>query len=467
MRILRNINLLHRLRIRTLQRPRIHAGIVHDRRQGRRRRIEILHLLRLMVNVPQVLCQLNRILHGAARMRADQIRHQILIHTAGLIHLIITPCKCGVNAVRRFSERPEHRVGYMFRRHLQLPGDMPADEFFEKRIIMIQHDIIKPHPGTDKHLLDAVQIPQLLQKRGIGGMIHFQIRAGLREEALSVLACSYLQLLVAGRLMKVRRRSAHIMDVTFEIRIPDQPFCLFQNRLIASCLDNPSLVKIQRAEIACTKAPSVRGNRKLHFGKSRDPACGVIIRVPGSCIGKRVDIVHFLLRERLRRGILHNIHRTVRLHQRLCIEGIRIAVLLIKTHRIIQTVLSERIPVRQHDRICQRRRILRLIAGPCNECKIFDIQSGIKRLRDLHDRMLTHPIGNQVRAAVHEKGPAQAVTPVIIVRHAPQRCLDASGDNRCMPEDGANQVAVHHAGPVRPSSHHAARTVGVRLPVLF
>ena len=169
-------------------------------------------------------------------------------------------------------------------------------------------------------------------------MIHLQVRAGFWEQALPVPACPRLQLLSAGRLVKIRRRSSDIVDVPFEIRILRQKPCLVQDRLIAPCLNDPPLVEVQCAEIARPEASTVGRDGKLHLRKCGDSACLIIIRMPGPCIGKRVDIVHLLRRQRLRRGILDNIDRAVGLDQRPGIERIRVAILLVVAGGICQAV---------------------------------------------------------------------------------------------------------------------------------
>ena len=45
---------------------------------------------------------------------------------------------------------------------------------------------------------------------------------------------SALQLILTGRMIEIRGRTADVMDVTFEIRILDYLFRFLQNRLLAS-----------------------------------------------------------------------------------------------------------------------------------------------------------------------------------------------------------------------------------------
>ena len=59
-RVARDIDRLHR--------PRIETGIVHHGRERGRRRVEILYLLWLMVDVAQIFRQLHGLCHRAARM---------------------------------------------------------------------------------------------------------------------------------------------------------------------------------------------------------------------------------------------------------------------------------------------------------------------------------------------------------------------------------------------------------------
>src|SRR5699024_11536400 len=105
-----------------------------------------------------------------------------------------------VHGILRFSHHLKNRVRNMFRRYFELPAYVIFAMLQHKGIILICHDIIKPDTGTDKDLLDLRYFPEASQELQVVFMIHIQIFAWFREQALSVLTCSVSQLLVTGRM---------------------------------------------------------------------------------------------------------------------------------------------------------------------------------------------------------------------------------------------------------------------------
>ena len=85
-------------------------------------------------------------------------------------------------------------------------------------------------------------------------MAHPEVFAWRWKETLAVGTGSRLQLLFAGGRPKIGSRPAHIMDITLEIRFSGKDFCLLQNGLMASGLDDPSLMEGQGTETASPKA---------------------------------------------------------------------------------------------------------------------------------------------------------------------------------------------------------------------
>src|SRR5699024_10451638 len=120
----------------------------------------------------------------------------------------------------------------MFRRYFELPAYVIFAKLPHKGIIRICHDIIKPDTGTDKDLLDLRYFPEASQELQVVFMIHIQIFAWFREQALSVLTCSVSQLLVTGRMPEVGSRSAYIVNISFEIRLLRQKFRLLNKGLM-------------------------------------------------------------------------------------------------------------------------------------------------------------------------------------------------------------------------------------------
>ena len=298
-------------------------------------------------------------------------------------------------------------------------------------------------------------------------MIHHQVRAWARKQALPVLARPPFQLLLARWLVEIRGRPADVVDVSLKLRIPGQKLCFLQDRFIASYLNDPTLVEVQRAEIACAEASSVRGNGKLHFGKSRNPACLLIVRVPVPGIGKVVYVIHLLCGKRPGRRVLDHIYGSVRLDECPGVKRICIPVLLIEAHCVVQAVLLHLRVIRKQDAVAHAADVLCPVAGSGDKGQVMHVQPRIQSLSDLQNRVLPHSIGNEIGAAVHEQGSSQAVAPIVIMRHPPEGCFDPAHYDRCLLIDRADQIAVYHRSPVRAKPHHAARAVGIHFSALF
>ena len=195
----------------------------------------------------------------------------------------------------------------MLRRDLQLSADMVHAEFPEEILLFICEHIIETDSGTDKDLLDLRKRPEFPEECDIIRVIRDQVLAWLREQTLFSRTCSVFQLFFAGREAEVRRRTADIMDIAFEIRLVCQIFGLLDNRLMAPNLDDPALVEGQRTEAAAAETAAVADEAEFHLRERRDPARRVVGRMPFSHIRERVDIIHILDGERFCRWVLDHI----------------------------------------------------------------------------------------------------------------------------------------------------------------
>ena len=91
--------------------------------------VEILYLFRHISQIPEILSQFHRLLHGRTRMGGHEIGHQILLLAQPLVHLLILLHKLAVNAVPGLSHAGQHLVRHMLRRHLKLTADMELTQF--------------------------------------------------------------------------------------------------------------------------------------------------------------------------------------------------------------------------------------------------------------------------------------------------------------------------------------------------
>ena len=251
-------------------------------------------------------------------------------------------------------------------------------------------------------------------------MIRDQVFARLREEALFSRTCSVFQLFFAGRKAEVRRRAAHIVDVSLKIRFLCQVFRLIDDRFVASYLNNTPLMERQRTEAAAAEAATVADQAEFHLRERRDPACRIVGRMPPPHIRKCVDIIHLLNRKRFCRWVLDNIKVVpVLLHKTFSREGIRIFILDIEAFRITSLICFDLIIGRQGNRIVYGIQTVRLIDSSVDKCDILHIKTGVQRVRDLNDRLLAHSVGDQVCLGIHKNRVLHLVRPVIIVGQAP------------------------------------------------
>ena len=119
-------------------------------------------------------------------MRRHKIRHQILIHTKTLIHLLVLLCKINIHFVMGLSHLIQNSIADMFRRHFQLTADMILTQFFQECFVLICQQIIKTNTGADKNLLNSRQCPELAQKCHIILVICLQLGTRFREQALLI-----------------------------------------------------------------------------------------------------------------------------------------------------------------------------------------------------------------------------------------------------------------------------------------
>ena len=209
------------------------------------------------MDISEILRQLHGVLKRTSRVRTDHIRDQKLVHMAALIHPVVALHKLPVHAVLRLAHHIEHPLRHMLRSDLQLPGNMIAHKLPQKVIAFVQTHVVKPDAGAHKHLPDTRDRPEFFQKVRVGHMGHLKIPARLRPEALAVRTYSLRELLFAGRLVKIRSRSAYIVDVPFEQWVFCHPLRLRQDGLVGARLHDSPLVKRQRAEAAASEAPPV------------------------------------------------------------------------------------------------------------------------------------------------------------------------------------------------------------------
>ena len=184
---------------------------------------------------------------------------------------------------------------------------MMLHQLVKKLIIFIVHQIIITDTGADKHLFHPRQRTNRTQDFQVAGVIDLQIGAALWKQAFPVFTGAKFTLLVTGLSGKIGSRAADIMDISLKIRHFCNPLRLIHDGILASGGYHTSLMMRDGTEGAGAETATVADNGKLHFFNGRYVGITGMI---GSLIRQRIRKVHFLLCQRQRRLILHDIPAT-------------------------------------------------------------------------------------------------------------------------------------------------------------
>ena len=313
--------------------------------------------------------------------------------------LLYIPCMAALATIRKesgstrwmllsgwFSHIVKYLVGNVFRRDTKLSADMILHKFLQKNRTLVRYHIVKADSRTDKNLFDSGDLAEFPKKCHVIGMVYGKVSARFREKTLPVLADTFGELLLTGWLPEVCGRASDIMDIALEIRIMSHFFCFFENGLMASRLENASLMERQSTEITTAETAPVARQAEFDLLQSRDPASGVIHRMPGILIGKVVNIVHLLLAQwKCRRVLDHVSSISVALCHRSGSKRVGISVLLGKAFGIGFFVRRYCLIGRKDDRIISARQIFALINSSRNESDLIYRKAALQRLRNLDD----------------------------------------------------------------------------------
>src|SRR3569832_761604 len=93
---------------------------------------------------------------------------------------------------------------------------------------------------------------------------------------------------------------------------------------------------------------------------------------------------------------------------------------------------------------------------------MFDSLASSQPLRDLQNRLLTHPIHEHVSLAIKQNRAADFVGPIVVMRQSPQRSLDTASDDGHAGIRLAGPMAITQGRPIWPQTNPAARRIRVR-----
>ena len=446
--------------------PGVKAGVVHDGGQGRGGGVEVLHLLRIVAHIPDVLRQLHGLLHGRAGMAGHEIGHQELIHIVLLVQSKIFVHKPIVYRVPGLAHAAEHRIGHVLRGDLQLPGDVVLHQLPEEGVLGVGQKIVKANAAANEDLLDPGNFPELAQQRHIIAVVGVHILAGGGVEALPSAAGTLGHLLFAGRVPEVGGGAAHIVDVALEVRIFDHFFCLGQNGFVASHLDDTALVEGQGAEGAGAEAAPVGYQTEFDFLNGGDAPRLFIAGVIGTHVGKVVHRIHFGCGQGLLGRVLHHIFLPVGLGQPLGGERITVAVLDFEGLGVGALAFLQLLVAGQNNRGQAFVQLPALKDRAVDIGDVLHVHTGVQGVRNFHDAALTHAVHQQVRLGIQEDGTLHGIGPVVVVGQAAQAGLNAANENGHILVGLPDEIAVDDGGVVRALAHDAAGSEGVRLPAV-
>ena len=139
------------------------------------------------------------------------------------------------------------------------------------------------------------------------------------------------------------------MKNVFKILVLGHQLRFCQNGLVGAGLNDAPLVEGQGAEGASAEAATVAHKAEFHLFNSRHTPQLFITGMIGAAIGKGIDSVHFLLCQRLLRGILHHESLAIGLGKPFGGKGVAVAVLDAEAFRIGAFVGFELLEIRQQD----------------------------------------------------------------------------------------------------------------------
>ena len=287
MRISRHIDLLHR--------ERVEAGVVHGRRNGAWGRVEILHLLRDIAHITDVLRELDRILQCGARVTGHEVRYDILSESELVVDLLKFLHEAVVDLDLRLAHLLQYPVRDVLWCHTHLSRDVILADLAEELLIRIRHEVIEAEAGSDKDLLHPRQRTHFAEQLHIVAVIDLQVLTRLWPETFATDTGALRELLLAGWSTELGGRTTDIEDVALEFLILRDLLRLREDAFVGAALHDTSLMHGEGAEIALAEAAAALGDAFLDLTEGRDAACRIVHRMPCTHERKRVDIIHLHL----------------------------------------------------------------------------------------------------------------------------------------------------------------------------
>ena len=246
----------------------------------------------------------------------NKIRHQVLFFAHFGIEFGIFFGKSLKGLVRRLTHQGKDVGRHMFWRDFKLTRHMILHKLTQKRVVRVEHGIVKTHTRAHKHFLYSWNLAQFAQELDIIAVVGLQIGTRLGRKAAAVHAGTVLGHFAARGHAEIGGGPAHVVDVAPKVGEASEFTRLFYDGGAAAGADVPALMEGEGAEGAGAEAAARRGEGEFDFGKGGHTAKSVVGRMPLALVGERIDSIHFLLRKGQRRALLNDDALSVRLDKR-------------------------------------------------------------------------------------------------------------------------------------------------------
>ena len=423
----------------------VHPGGINLGRDRHRRGREILHLLQAEAEVLGLERELGHVLGTGAGVRADEIRDDGSVGFTslgrGAVELFLELVE---QAEARLAHDAQHVVAGVFGGDLDATGHMMGGEFLDVffvaglhlggHALVVQEKVVADAAGH-VGVVDALGLAHGfvdVEQRGVVGV---EVAADLGPDAGGAHALVADPLLLALHLIHVARGPAEVADGAAVVGHLLDRFDLAQDGLLRAGGDEFALMGGDRAEAAPAEAPAMHVDGVLDHFVGGDGAALAIFRMGQPRVGQVEGGIDLRLahgregRVDHEQAVAGRLKKAAGLHavglglDGLEILGVELAVggaLFVGVERVV-------LPVGVFRRgLARRQQHGGLRYGGERRKRHATFQQTHRLLQ----RELAHAVDQQVSPAISQDGGLERLGPVIVVRHPPQRGLNAADHNR-------------------------------------
>ena len=374
-------------------------------------------------------------------MRRNEIRYEILVFSLFFVELPVFRDELFVNPKRRLIHTVKHGVVDMLGRDFKLTADVIGYEFPEKRPVGIVHKIIESYSAPDENLPDLGQSPEPSQKRKIPAVIDFKVRTGFPTYTLPVGTNAAFELFIARGTAEIRRRTAYVVNIALEVGHFRKSNGFSYDRIGASRLNYPSLMKGNRAETAIPETASVSRKTEFHLVNRRNLTERLEIRMDSFRERKVVNRVHFLFRERNLRLVYDDVFSALLFFEK-NLPRTEVVVSLLTTVRLrVRLLVRGNLAVRRKNLYRRKIPFLHALfnrrgkrfepAHISRTANVFYLAEGnafFKSFGYIENGSFAHPVYEKVGSARFENARKHLIRPIIVMTQPTQTGFD-SADN--------------------------------------